>query len=61
MFTPAMEFYRGIYKVTEGQRLNLVADDIYTLNQYHSSGDIYGNFVSESYKDSIFFKYLAQE
>lgn len=60
MATPIMEFYRGIYKVTEAQRLNLIADDIYTLNQYHSSGNVYGNFVSENYSDSIFFKYLAQ-
>ena len=60
MVTPTMEFYRGIYKVTEGQKLDLVADGIYTLNKYHPSGDVYGNFVSEGYKESIFFKYLAQ-
>lgn len=58
--TPIIEVYRGVYKVTAEQKINLVADEIYTLNQYHSSGNVYGNFVSENYQNSLFYKYIAQ-
>lgn len=61
MFTPAMEIYRGIKIVSENQQVIMPADSIGTLNQYHSSGGIYGNFVSDSYKDAIFFKYFARQ
>jgi len=59
--TPAMEFYRGIHKTVTAGQLVQPADEIGTLNKYHSSGGIYGNFVSDSYEDSLFFKYLAQD
>ena len=59
--TPAMEFYRGIHKTVTAGQLVQPADEIETLNKYHSSGGIYGNFVSDSYEDSLFFKYLAQD
>ena len=52
--TPMMEIYRGFARYQEG-----VADDIYTLNKYHSSGGIYGNFVSDSYQNSFFFTRLT--
>ena len=61
MGTPVMEFGRGVYKVIEERTLELTADDIGTLNCYHSSGGIYGNFVSEDYRDSAFFKYIARK
>lgn len=60
MGTPVMEFGRGVYKVIEERTLELTADDIGTLNCYHSSGGIYGNFVAEDYQDSVFFKYIAR-
>lgn len=58
--TPIMEITRGIYKVTEARTVNLQADNIKTLNKYHSSGGIYGNFVSENYKNSYFYKYFIR-
>ena len=53
-FTPMMEFYRSISKYNEG-----VSDEIHTLNKFHSSGGIYGNFVSDSYEKSLFFTQLT--
>jgi hypothetical protein len=58
--TPAVEVYRGIHKTIQSGVLIQPADEIYTLNQYHSSGGIYGNFVSDSYEESIFFRYFAR-
>ena len=60
-FTPAMEIYRGIHKSVTAQKIVQPYDLIKTLDQYHSSGGIYGNFVSDSYENSLFFKYLAQD
>lgn len=54
--TPFMEIYRGFYLYD--QRGN--ADEIGTLNQYHQSGSIYGNFVSDSYESSFFFSHLSK-
>ncbi|MBR7164910.1 MAG: hypothetical protein IKD18_01390 [Clostridia bacterium] len=59
--TPAMEIYRGFQKTVVGGKLVQPADQIETLNKYHSSGGIYGNFVSENYDHSLFFQYLAQD
>lgn len=60
--TPVIEVHRGIINVSQAENNEeLTADSIYTLNQYHSSGGIYGNFVSDSYSDSIFFKYFARK
>ncbi|WP_288339881.1 hypothetical protein [uncultured Allobaculum sp.] len=59
--TPAVEVVRGIYYVAQAGRQDLTYDEIKTLNQYHSSGGIYGNFVSDTYQNSLFFKYLAKE
>jgi len=61
MATPAMEFYRGFVSVKQENKLALTADSIYTLNQYHSSGGIYGNFVSDTYSNSLFFKYFSRK
>lgn len=58
--TPIMEITRGIYKVIDARTFNLQADNIETLNKYHSSGGIYGNFVSENYKNSYFYKYFMR-
>ena len=57
--TPVMEILRGFINVVMEGSLGLSADSIYTLNQYHSSGGIYGNFVSESYRSSLFFRFFA--
>ena len=58
--TPAVEIYRGIHKTVTAGKLVQPADQIGTLNRYHTSGGIYGNFVSDDFEDSLFFKYLAQ-
>lgn len=59
--TPFVEIGRGIYKVVEAQTINLPADQIKTLNQYHESGRTYYNFVSENYENSIFYKQFMRE
>lgn len=59
--TPATEIYRGVHKTITSGKLVQPADQIVTLNKYHFSGGIYGNFVSDNYENSFFFKYLAQD
>lgn len=59
--TPAVEIYRGVTNVVSRGKLVQTADSVYTLNQYHTSGGIYGNFVSENYRDALFFKYIARK
>ncbi len=57
--TPLVEFARGFCHVISEGSLGLTVDEIQTLNQYHSSGGVYGNFVSQSYEESLFFRFFA--
>jgi len=59
LFTPAMELFRGVYNCIEQGQLSVPCDKIITLNKYHFSGDVYGNFVSTVYKNSLFFRFFA--
>ena len=54
--TPLMEFSRAVVRYDERG----TADQIVTLNKYHRSGGIYGNFVSDSYEQSLFFSRFAK-
>ena len=63
--TPAFEFFRGIYFVQKHQQLNLVADDIYTLNQKIVTMPVFGwsanhQFTAKDYQTDIFWNYLAK-
>ena len=53
--TPAMEFYRGF---ADTENIG-TADQIFTLNKRHSSGGLYGNFVSADWENSFFFTHLS--
>ena len=53
--TPAMEFYRGFAEYENRG----TADTIYTLNKRHTSGGLYGNFVSADWENSFFFTHLS--
>jgi len=63
--TPIMEFYRGIHYVTEEKRLNLVKDEIYTLNQAYVpmpefGWDVNHQFTARNYKTDIFWQFIAK-
>ena len=63
--TPAFEFFRGIYFVQKHHQLNLVADEIYTLNQQVVTMPVFGwsanhQFTAKDYQTDFFWKYLAQ-
>ena len=63
--TPAFEFFRGAYFVRKQHQLNLVADDIYTLNQKVVIMPDFGwsanhQFTANDYQTDVFWKYLAE-
>ena len=63
--TPCMEFYRGIYYTYNANNINLVADDIYTLNQAYVRMPIFGwdanhQYTAKNYKDDIFWSFFAK-
>lgn len=64
--TPLMEFYRGVYHTTTQKKLNLVSDEIYTLNQDYVQMPIFGwdanhQFTAKKYKTDIFWQYMAKK
>ena len=64
--TPLMEFYRGLYYVNEAKKINLVKDDIYTLDQKHVAMPDFGfqanhQFSAKFYQTDIFWQYLAKK
>jgi hypothetical protein len=65
-FTPMIEFYRGIYYVSRAGRLNLVADEIYTLNQAFVRMPIFGwdanhQYTAKKYETDIFWQFFAKK
>ncbi len=63
--TPAFEFFRGLYFVQKHHQLNLVADEIYTLNQKIVTMPVFGwsanhQFTAKDYQTDIFWNYLAK-
>ena len=64
--TPLAEFYRGLHYVIKAGRLDLVADDIYTLNQAYVEMPMFGwdanhQFTAREYRSDIFWQYLAKK
>ena len=64
--TPMMEFYRGIHYTLESGRLNLVQDEIRTLNQAYVRMPVFGwsanhQFSAFNYKHDIFWQYMARK
>jgi hypothetical protein len=64
--TPFMEFYRGLSYTTDAKKINLVADEIYTLNKrtvlmpvfYYEANH---QFTAKKYKTDFFWQYLAKK
>jgi len=64
--TPMMEFYRGFYYTIEARKVNLVKDDIHTLNQPYIrmpefGYDVNHQFTAQNYQNDIFWQYLAKK
>lgn len=64
--TPIMEFYRGLHYVFDAKQINLVKDEIKTLDQENVIMPVFGyranhQFTAGKYKDDIFWKYLAKK
>ena len=64
--TPIVEFYRGFHYVTEAKKINLVADDIYTLNQRLVVMPVFfwdanHQFTAQTYKTDFFWQFLAKK
>lgn len=64
--TPLMEFYRGLHYTFEAHKINLVQDEIYTLNQPYIRMPVFGyganhQFSAKNYKSDVFWQYLAKK
>ena len=64
--TGIMEFYRGFHHIGAAHRINLVSDDIYTLNQPYVRMPVFGwsanhQFSAQNYRSDIFWNYLAKK
>lgn len=64
--TPIMEFYRGIFYTTQAKKINLVADEIYTLNKRLVIMPVFGydanhQYTAKTYKSDFFWQYIAKK
>ena len=64
--TPIVEFYRGFYNITEQKKLNLTADEIYTLNNKYIRMPVFGfdvnhQYTAQNYKTDIFWQWFAKK
>lgn len=64
--TPLTEFYRGLHFTRQLGRLNIVADQIYTLNQPFVQMPVFGwdanhQFTAKEYRSDIFWQYLSRK
>lgn len=62
--TPLTEFYRGFHNIAQAQKIALVQDDIYTLNQRfirmpEFGFDVNHQFTAQNYRTDIFWQYIA--
>ena len=60
-----MEFYRGIHYTSSAGKINLVADEIYTLNQAFVRMPVFGwdanhQYTAKNYRDDFFWSFLAK-
>ncbi len=64
--TPMVEFYRGFHYINQAKKINLVADNIYTLNQRLVVMPVFywdanHQFTAQTYKTDFFWQYLAKK
>lgn len=64
--TPVTEFYRSFYYVSNAKKINLVTDDIYTLNQPYIRMPIFGfdvnhQYTAKNYMNDLFWQILAKK
>lgn len=64
--TPIMEFYRSFYYVYDAKKINLVKDEIYTLNQSYIPMPIFGfdvnhQYTAKNYRNDLFWQILAKK
>ena len=64
--TPMTEFYRGFHFMAKEKRINLVADDIYTLNNRYIRMPVFGydvnhQYTAKEYKTDIFWQWFAKK
>ena len=62
--TPIMEFYRGLHYIFEAGKINLVKDEIHTLNQRlvrmpEFGWDANHQYTAQNYQTDIFWRFLA--
>ena len=64
--TPITEFYRGIHYVWNAKKINLVADEIYTLNQKLVIMPVFywvanHKYTAKNYKTDFFWQYMDKK
>jgi hypothetical protein len=64
--TPLTEFYRGFYYTSKAGRINLVADEIYTLNKSFVRMPIFGwdanhQYTAKEYETDVFWQFFAKK
>ena len=63
--TPMVEFYRGFYNIYNAKRVNLVKDEIRTLNKEvvimpYFRWPANHQFAAKKYRTDIFWKFIAK-
>ena len=61
-YTPYKEFERGVRTVVEEKKIDVVNDEVYTLDQIFTGSEtnLDRNFIAKNYSETLFFKYLAK-
>lgn len=64
--TPLTEFYRGIHYTVKAGRVNLVADEIYTLNKSFVRMPIFGwdanhQYTAKEYETDVFWQFFSKK
>lgn len=64
--TPITEFYRGFYYIKNAKKINLVTDEIYTLNQHYISMPVFGfdvnhQYTAQNYTHDLFWQIFASK
>ena len=64
--TPIVEFYRGFHYTSKAQKINLVADEIYTLNKKLVIMPVFywdanHQYTAKNYKTDFFWQYMAKK
>lgn len=64
--TPIVEFYRGFHYTSKAKKINLVADEIYTLNKKLVIMPVFywdanHQYTAKNYKTDFFWQYMAKK